>query len=266
MKQLTLDEIQKSSYEILCKFKEICDNNNFKYWLSYGTLLGAVRHQGFIPWDDDIDVQMPRKDYEKFIQYCIENEDKIKPLTLKHYKTCKKYIYNIARLSNSEYMVEYNIAKDYNLGTFIDIYPLDGYNIEDKKHIKKLNNKIWFVALCGQKKYNKSKTWWKNIFKYPYYIYSRFFNLNKLLIKLDKLAQKYDYEDSKYVGCMAWDLKEQYLKSYFNEFDELTFVHQKFQAPKNYDAVLKLSYGDTYMQLPKEEDRVGHHDYIVYKK
>ena len=66
-KELSLEEIQNGSFQVLLKFKELCEKLNLRYWLCYGTLIGAVRHKGFIPWDDDVDVQMPREDYEKFI-------------------------------------------------------------------------------------------------------------------------------------------------------------------------------------------------------
>ena len=113
MKKLSLREIQLESYNILLQVKRICEHNNFKYFLTYGTLLGAIRHNGFIPWDDDLDIMMPRSDYERFIQFCIDHHDDLLPYELKHYKTCDQYIYPIARLSNSNFYAQYENAKDY---------------------------------------------------------------------------------------------------------------------------------------------------------
>ena len=87
-KKLSLKEIQEESFKILEKLKEIFDQNGWKYYLAYGTLLGAIRHEGFIPWDDDIDLWVPREDYEKFISYCLNNKEKLKPFELIHYKLC----------------------------------------------------------------------------------------------------------------------------------------------------------------------------------
>ena len=87
-KELTLQEIQQASFEILKKIKEICDKEGFKYVLSWGTLIGAVRHKGFIPWDDDIDIMMPRPDHDKLMKYMEEHKDELKPLEVFNNDTC----------------------------------------------------------------------------------------------------------------------------------------------------------------------------------
>ena len=126
-KELSLKEIQQGSYEILKVIKRIFDENNWRYYLVYGTLIGAVRHNGFIPWDDDIDIWIPRPDYEKFIDYCIEHKEELYPLELIHYKTNDKYIYPIARMSDSRYIINYDNAKEYGLGLFVALYPVAGF-------------------------------------------------------------------------------------------------------------------------------------------
>jgi O-antigen/teichoic acid export membrane protein/phosphorylcholine metabolism protein LicD len=266
-KELTLEEIQMGSFQVLCKIKEICEENSIRYSLAFGTLLGAIRHNGFIPWDDDIDVVMPRPDYEKFLSYCKAHPEVLGRFALKHYSNCKKYIYPIARLVDTDYVIRYNSAKEYGLGLFVDIYPLDGFEPSDKKWLHKLSRNIQWIARCGQRKFVSSAKWYRNIFKVPTFLLSRFMNMNKLIRKTDSLAQKYPYDQATYVSCMAWDWEPGVLfeKKWLDVLEPHVFVNQNFMVPKEYDSILKASYGN-YMELPPKEERVGHHNYSAYKK
>lgn len=266
MKELTLHEIQQLSFQVLLKFRQICDENRLNYCLTYGTLIGAVRHQGFIPWDDDIDVWMPRPDYEKFISYCMEHEDALAPFALKHYKTCKEYIYPIARFVDSRYKIDYTNAKEYGLGLFIDIYPLDGANLNDKKHRKKLNVLMRKIAVRGTSNYVRSKNKLKNLIKYPFYLFYKRKPLTKALQKIDLLAQKYGYDESDMVGCSVWSLVGygRHPKEDLADYVEMPFNGEDLKVPVGYDRILKAYYGD-YMQLPPESERIAHHFYSAYK-
>jgi lipopolysaccharide cholinephosphotransferase len=266
IKELTLKEIQEGSYKVLCKIKEICDNNEIHYFLFYGTLLGAIRHDGFIPWDDDIDVIMPRPDYEKFIQFCKNHSKELGNFKLLHYSTSKKYIYPIARFIDSNYTIQYNDAKDYGLGLFVDIYPIDGRNPHDITFEKDLKLKIKWINLCGSKKFIPSKKWYKNLRKFPAFLISRFLNLNKLIKKIDQKAQKYPFDTSSIVDCMAWDFGSFiFKKEWLNISTTHLFCSDYFCVPKDYSLILSQNYGD-YMQLPPLEERIGHHFYSAYKK
>lgn len=265
-KELTLEEIQQGSFKILLKIKDICQQQNINYWLMYGTLIGAVRHKGFIPWDDDIDVAMLREDYDKFIEYCINHMDELKPLELMHYKTNDKYIYPIARLSDSRYNIKYQNAKDYGLGLFVDIYPMDYVDNEDTKWLKKLTRNIRLISNCGTNKFVPSRNIFKSILKFPYFIVTRFININKCLKKHDELSKKYVDDKKSVVGCVCWDYNGKgYCTEYMKNLTEAEFNGEKFLIPKNYDKVLTSEYGD-YMKLPPESERIAHHFYSAYEK
>ena len=264
MEELTLKEIQSESFDILRKVKEICEENQINYFLYYGTLLGAVRHKGFIPWDDDIDVAMPRQDYERFLQYCRDNSESIKPLELIHFTTCKDYVFSIARLSDSRYNSDYSNTKDYGLGLFVDLYPVDGFDDNDVKHAKKIKRMVRKIYYLGCKKPVMSSSGIKNLFKRLYFVYVRMFSLNKLLRKFDKLSQKYKFETGPR-RKIIWDGRVSFDMDQFESFTQVDFEGEKFSVPAQYDKVLTMLYGD-YMKLPPEEARVGHHYYKIWRK
>ena len=265
-KESSLREIQLGSLEVLKKIKEICEKENIKYFLGYGTLLGAVRHQGFIPWDDDIDIMMPREDYEKFIEYCIQNKEDLGYFSLKHYRTCKEYIYPIARFCDTRYIIEYSNAKDYGLGLFVDIYPLDGIDLNDTKYLRNLKIQQFLIILAGNKNYVKASSAIKNILKYPLFHIAQYLDIHKLLQKIDKFSQKYNFNNCEYAECVVWGIK--YYKILQKEYLNLKlekFEDGYFYIPENYDIFLREYYGN-YMELPPLEKQRPHHLYKVYKK
>lgn len=265
MRELTQSEIQQGSLQVLLKIKEICEKEKLRFCLTYDTLIGAIRHHGFIPWDDDIDIWMPREDYEKFVDYCIANADSLKPFELKHYRTCKEYIYPIARLSDSRYVSSYKNAKDYGLGLFVDIYPLDGIDIRDKRFIRSIKRRIWWISLCGSDHLIASKCFLKTVCKIPFYWISRCINLNRLLRKQDIAAQKYDFNTSEMFTCVTWEIGKCYKKEDIRSFIWVDFENESMPIPVGYENILKHEYGD-YMKLPPEEERFGHHCYRIFEK
>nr|MCR5207201.1 LicD family protein [Eubacterium sp.] len=121
MKELSLEEVKKTELEILIRFDEICKNNNIEYSLAYGTMLGAVRHNGFIPWDDDIDVFVKRSDYEKLLGLRYDDGR----FEIKSHRYSNNYYYPFAKMidKNTDLDVSWRLDKD--MGVFIDIFPLD---------------------------------------------------------------------------------------------------------------------------------------------
>ena len=141
--------LQDGNTVLLALFARRCRENGLRYWLDYGTLLGAVRHRGFIPWDDDADVWMPREDYDRFLDYCQKNKDSIAPYKLSNRQTEENYYFGISRFSDRRYKyIHTNNEKPIDIGVFVDVYPLDFYgeNVAQAKkilkHIQKENRKI----------------------------------------------------------------------------------------------------------------------------
>lgn len=270
-KELTLREIQLGELEVLKKVKQICEEIGLNYFLFCGTLLGAVRHKGIIPWDDDIDVAMIRDDYEKFISYCTKHEEDILPFKLYHYSTKKDYIYPIARLVDTRYWIDYQDYRDYDLGLFVDLYPLDGCgnSIEERNNIfKKVRGNLLPLITLGARTnvlYNHGIINYisKNILRFI----ARIIGQNRLIREIDERAIKYCQQESNYVMCVIWDTfpNEYFYADSFKDLIEIPFEDCTFKVPAKYDEVLRMQYGD-YMQLPPEEERVGHHCYRAYLK
>ena len=258
MKKLTLRELQMSELAILSAFHEFCKKNNLNYSLAGGTLLGAIRHKGFIPWDDDIDVCMPRPDYEKFYNSFHDQKS--------------DFILSIDRGKNAQYpflklmdprisVKEDNIAEVENC--WIDIFPIDGFPAKQQKVIvlqKKANfyrDIIRYSKLEGIKGYKGKRS------KISFYIrklYSTLYGYKRAHNNLIKLAKDNKYTESKYVGCVVWGfygIGERMLKSEYEKFVDVEFEGHTFKAMSCWDSYLTGIYGD-YMQLPPEEKRVYH--------
>ena len=273
MNELTMKEIQAVSLEILKKVADICEEQNLRYFLAYGTLIGAIRHHDYIPWDDDVDIMMPRPDYEKLLSYFRDNKKKMLPLEIMNDDTVKNYPYMISRVSDSRYKLDVINENPYGIGIFIDIYPLDGLG-NDKDKAKQLIDKgkdLSSLVFLATRKYlhkGNTKTLTKMILKVPAFAYAKICGKEYFSKKSVLLTELNSYEDSKYVGCVIWPTyreRDIFDKALFEETVVVDFGKYKFKAPKRYDEVLTQIYHN-YMELPPEKDRVAHHLYSAYIK
>ena len=258
MKYLSADECKNKMFTILIDFVVFCQENNLKYYLGYGTLLGGVRHQDFIPWDDDIDVLMPRADYEKF-----------KKLFEEKYKGSK---YQLRSKMNSKVNLPFEkimdvttIVKskmnDVDDHLWIDIFPLDGLSSKRENALSILNKARKTRKYYGyaSAKIGSGTTRMKAFFKIPVLIPFHIIGENYFTNKLKKLSNLYSYEESDYIGNIAWSSgkEDMFLKSDFDDFVEVDFHGAKLHAMKNPDKYLRQIYGD-YMKLPPLNDRINH--------
>lgn len=269
--ELLLKEIQEGELQVVSVIDEICNKLNLCYFINYGTLLGAIRHHGFIPWDDDIDVVMPRDDYEVFIKYCREKAQSLKPYEIIHYTTEPNYVYPIARLSDSRYQLQFNNAKPYRIGLFVDIYPLDGCGdtVEEAIRLRKKNKFIKTLVYAGSlKNYTKSKKGGiYTFFKYTLMFIARSIGEIRMIRYLDNSAKKLKYDDCKYVGITSWEVSGDgyFDKKIYSENELCDFDGFELRIPKEYDKLLTDIYGD-YMKLPPKNERIAHHYYRAYKR
>lgn len=269
--ELTLREIQIGELGVLKKIKEICTKANIDYFLMWGTLIGAIRHKGIIPWDDDIDIGMLRPEYERFILYCQKNEKDLFPYKLYHYTTHKKYIYPIARFVDTRYIIDYNDTVDYNLGLFVDVYPFDGCgnSLKERDNTFKAvrGNLLPYISLGVRTNVLFNHGVLNYCVKTVMWVIAKMIGQNWMIKRIDERAKRVCDVNSLYVNCIIWDTTHSLMfpQIAFKELIEVPFENDFFKIPKGYDEILKLEYGD-YMQLPPEGERIGHHYYKAYRK
>lgn len=272
-KYLSMQEIQGVSLEVLKDITDLMDSNGFEYILAYGTLLGAIRHKGFIPWDDDIDIMMPRPDYENFLKYTSENKVKLGHLEVFNMDNNPNYPYMITRISDSRYEIDVENEAKCGLGIFVDVYPLDGIGAteeEGRNLLLKTCKYPSLIFLATRKYYHfgNTKGWLKRLIKIPAFIYTHIMGRDYFVRKLNRIVKPLDYQKSRFVGCAAWTVAREidvFDKTWINDRIKCPFEKYDFYIPREYDKMLSITYGD-YMQLPPEEDRVYHHMYLAYEK
>lgn len=268
---LSMKDIQSVSLNILKFIATLCEREGFRYTLMYGTLIGAVRHKGYIPWDDDVDIMMPRPDYERFLKYVKTHKDEMGPYQL-FTPESPGYLYNISRVSDSRYTIVKKTEKDCGMGIFIDVYPWDGLGDDYDTALDLLTKSRQICnTLCDVINDNVPKQLnWKG--KLVYIIkrgLHRLKGLNHYRSLLNYASRTYNYDSSKYIGPAAWFfMKPQtvlFERADFEKFVKIPFEDGEFYVPEKYDKILTQEYGD-YMTPPPEDQRVYHHEYKAYKR
>ena len=273
MREITdLNELKKIELSVLIEVDKICRENGLRYMLCGGTLLGAVRHGGFIPWDDDIDIFMPRPDYDKLIDYCDEHDvsfDLFSPANNREYT--QMYL----KACNKDTMVIDNEAdlKMCHFGVWVDIFPIDGLGdtvLEAKRFLRTITCAELLCVASRWKKYtrNPKNRWGYEVIRFCTFLISRMiFDVNAFVKKIDKKAKSLEFEKSKYCGSVygSYGQKEIMTREMFEKTCELTFENQLFLCPENYEEYLKNIYGN-YMELPPVEEQQTHHNFVAYWK
>ncbi len=267
MRELTLDEIKSIELDVLKQFHEICTQNGYRYSLAGGTLLGAVRHKGFIPWDDDIDVAMPRDDYNRFIDFCLENKTPFGIATSGN-RTIKMLFSKI--YAKNTVVKEESTDKERNIGVWIDVFPLDGLGNNYDEAVKNFSKSRFdreLLIACNWSKYTRSKT--HSIVIEPvrlaFFILSRIVNPYKLISKIEKRYYHKKFDDMLYAGALlgSYRTREIMETKVLCQLVDLEFEGYMFKGFKNYEKYLSNLYGD-YMKLPPKEKQISHHDFKAY--
>ena len=251
MVKLSLEECKKISLEILIDIADFCDKHNITYFLSVGTLLGAVRHKGFIPWDDDIDIMMPRPDYKRLLNEYNGKYKLLKP------EAGLLYYAKAYDPSTIKYEADTDYKKNKPIGVDIDIFPLDGI-VNDKQVIDKLYRRECILEALLRLS-NQPIFLRKNPIKCINRIIPRLIGSKNIVRMIERNAQTYDYDESDYVIRMRRSpngFTGALPKSVF-EKAEGEFEGHTFCIPKGYDTFLTAFFGD-YMKIPAPEDRVTH--------
>lgn len=260
-KSITIKELKEIQLNILENVDKYCEVNGLQYFLAYGTLIGAIRHKGYIPWDDDIDIYMPRPDYDIFIT----EYNKTNSL----YKVIDKsidanYTIAFAKVHDTRTQINETMYQKEDFGVYIDIFPLDG--IENNEKAIKITRFRHYLntkrAILG-----RTRTFSKNIFLAIGKICLLPFSTKYILNKMERIAREINYEKAKYVNSFfsSTAYKEIVNKNIFEDYELVKFEHLTCRIPKGYDELLKKNYGN-YMELPPIEKQVSHHVFEAWWK
>ena len=267
---LSLKEIQTEQKNMLKKIINFFDENHLTYFVCGGTLLGAIRHKGFIPWDDDIDILMPRPDYLKLQNIALSKKID-ETLEIHSYELgnlndpfCKIYNLNTT-------MEKYTSLDEYDIHMWIDIFPLDGLPKSEKKIKRIFQKSIFWRKLLKIRKLRDervievSKTKIEKILKPFVKFFVDFLPKTFYVKRINKLCLKYSYEKSKYVGGIAWGYgpEEKMLKSEVDKIVKVDFEKMKVKTFSCWDYYLHNLYGD-YMKLPPKKEQIAHIMNISY--
>ena len=259
----TLRKLQLTELRCLDEVKRICELHDIKYFLIAGTLIGAIRHKGFIPWDDDIDIGMMRSDYEKFIEACKTDLDKEHFFLQTPYTEKDSGDFELARirLNNTKFIESYR--KDLNIhhGIFVEVFPYDDLP-ESPLHCLFYSDsfRILKKAVGLRMGYHyKAKNLLNRFIIYFVSFCTRINSLEKMKTKLNNYHLKYQNPDSEYVFLIAGGTsykEERHLRKTVTELTTTEFEGKQYPIPKNYHDFLTEQYGD-YMTPPPKEKQVN---------
>ena len=264
MQDIPSSEVRALMINILADIHKFCEAHNLHYFMAFGTLLGAVRHKGFIPWDDDIDIWMPRPDYDRLI----------KEYKSEHYAAIwagyyQGYPLDFAKVHDPRTLLVEE-GGDGDWGVFVDVFPLDG--APDKKGWRQTLKRVARVRhlVANQRftrnlPFSKKAGLKKNLSTLAGKAMHPFLSMKKLLLWEDRIMKKNAFADCDHV-CDYTDLTAQFFeKEIFAESVPLEFEGRQFLAPKLYDKCLTMLFGD-YMTPPPPEKQVSNHGSKAYWK
>lgn len=262
-----LRDIQMIELEILFELDRICKKNNIQYFLLAGTVLGAIRHNGFIPWDDDIDIGMTRNQYERFIKICSEELDS--NYFLQTYKTDPNYpgLYAKIRKNNTTFIEKATAKIDMHKGIYIDIFPFD--NIPDRILDRFIHKWLLFVIDIIRSsrilEYHSNLTYIKKMIITIIHYFSRIVPKRLIDCLEEKLAKIYNRTNTECIGNLygygqlfkEYDTKICIKREYIFPLSKVKFECHYFPAPGRWHEYL-THYYNNYMEMPPEEQRIGH--------
>ena len=265
---MSIIETQRIQMDILRCFHSFCTEHALKYSLCAGTLLGAVRHHGFIPWDDDIDVYMPRSDYDVFASLCEKGLSNFPPHICFQDGHSGAFSFSHGKLADTRYHVELEFteekAADY-IG--IDVFPLDGV---PENPVKKwlLYRHIMFLRrllALAYAKPRKGKTKLRAAFKHILSEFVRLMDMHRLADRIDRLCRQYAMKDVSFaapISSTIYGMREYIPSCDFERLTMLRFVDADFPVFPSYDEYLSRLYGN-YMSVPDESNRKRHYLHIT---
>lgn len=263
--------VQLSQLSMLQIFIKICKKHNLRWYMIGGSLIGVLRHKGFIPWDDDIDIGMPRNDYDKFVS--LQN-DSIEPgYSVITHQNDKKWQFNFSRFVDDESEIIMHLTEiPQKCKIWIDVFPIDGLPTNKMlrwlhlKHILYLRYLVQIANVRNQVAYKATRPWYeKVVIRILHFIpLGKLIDVNKTLSRMEKVLKKYDFCESLYAGNLLGKNREREITKtkWWGDPVSLPFENIMVNCPVDSDKIERNIYGD-YMTLPDEKDRESHDIEII---
>ena len=256
MRELSGEELKKIQIGILDYTAALCEKNNLSYWLDYGSLIGAIRHKGYIPWDDDIDISMLRKDYDRLIEICREKQDD--RYRFECIELNPDYPYTYGKMLDKDTLVYEMGEHGLKTNVYVDVFVYDDAPSDEKEREK---------AYRKLRHYSNLRRFQFPMGEGPLTVRRLFGKLIRLVFKclpkqyfvrkIVKQSRKYKETESNLVFDISspdfykpWCVE----KAVFQELIDVEFEGKKYKAPRRYDEWLRMQYGD-YMKIPSEEQQ-----------
>ena len=260
MRRMEQNEVRSVQLDILSAVDLFCRQNNIRYYLSYGTLLGAIRHNGFIPWDDDIDITMPYPDYKIFVNSFNHSIYRVNSVFIDD-----EYPYHLVKVDDIRTKLIEPTDKEVDIGINIDVSPLIGLPKNKTKaaiYFKKIS--FWrSIILLSKNVVRKKRSIIKQV---PIELIKALPISRKFIIeRIDKLSSKYSFDESDYVICVGSfnPSTEIASRDLFSQTEDHVFENRDYVIPIGWDKWLQILFGD-YMKFPPEEKRKTHHEFYCY--
>ncbi len=262
MKQVTGEQLKKIQLEILDVVTQFCDANGIRYWLDSGTLLGAIRHKGYIPWDDDIDIGMLREDYERFLSTFNNSNNRYRVVSLEN---DPEFYLPFAKVCDTTTVLYEPDEKGFKLHINVDIFPYDRAPDDDKiaKDMFDQRDRLrknYSIPRMSITDHNPITGTLRRLRKLLY----KLFRPNATIREMIDNATRFAKVDTKRVGDFTGFSRMMCDRRVFDSFAWVEFEGKQYKAPVGWDEWLTCYYGD-YMQLPPENERVTHHSFVAYR-
>ena len=258
MKKIGKKELKHLQLDILNYVDLFCKENNIQYSLAFGTLLGAIRHQGMIPWDDDIDICMLRPDYDRFVR---EFEDPSGIYECLAFEKDKNFIWPFAKVSDCRTLVVEQgryVDKFRGLGVNIDVFPVDATHATDLSQLKR-QRRLSLIRSYKMRYLSRNRSLMKNLALLTLRGVLSVIPIKTIVGKMIANAKKIKYEDSCYVEMiLGYEYEKPLPKEVFEKTNLKQFEDAEYPVPIHYHTLLEHLYGD-YMKPPPENQRIGHH-------
>ncbi len=263
--ELTIDQLRARQLRLLGAVADHCETHGLRYYLCAGTLLGAVRHGGYIPWDDDIDLMLPRPDFEKLCASFPASAPE--GVSLRALSTSPTHVLPFAKVCDDQTRLEVESDIIKGLGVFVDVFPLDGWS--DRKALRILQRAS--LKMLGQVMrvmhvvLRRQRTVLRNVLIGVAKVLLSVLRPRWVAVAMQKVARLGEFDACTYGGVIVWGYRESVPVEAYGIPGHRIFEDRSYDVPQDCDTVLRKLYGD-YMLLPPEEARVTNHRFVAYER